>query len=249
MPELAADLVRRQVNVIAAFSTVSIRAAKGATGTVPIVFMTGDDPLAAGVVTSLNRPDANVTGVTFSSSVVGAKRLELLLALAPKPDMVAILNDANSSESQVQSRDARQVARTLGQSILDLDIRSVGDIDQAFATMAERKVSAFFASGSPFLNAHRGRLSDLAIRYSLPGVYANRNFTVAGGLISYGANVPDAYRQSGVYVGRILKGASPADLPVLQPTKFELVINLKTAKAMGLAVPDRLLALADEVIE
>jgi putative tryptophan/tyrosine transport system substrate-binding protein len=249
MPALAADLVHRQVDVIAAFSTVSVRAAKNATSTIPIVFMTGDDPIASGIVTSFNRPGANVTGVTFASSVVGTKRFELLRTLVPSSSLIAVLNDPNSPESQGQSRDATQVAQTLGQPILALDIGAAGDIDPVFATMAERKVSAFFASGSPFLNAHRHRLSELALRYTLPGVYANRNYPEAGGLISYGASILDAYRQTGLYVGRILKGAHSADLPVLQPTKFELVINLKTAKAMGLAVPDRLLALADQVIE
>jgi putative ABC transport system substrate-binding protein len=249
MPTLAADLVQRGVDVIAAFSTNTVRIAKKATNSIPIVFMTGDDPIASELVTSLNRPGANVTGVTFSSSVVGAKRFELLRALVPGHGLIAVLNDPNSSESVTQARDVTQVAQALAQPIFAVDVGASGEINKAFATMAERKVSAFFACGSPFLNAHRHRLSEMALRYALPGVYANRNFAEAGGLISYGASLVDAYHQTGVYVGRILKGSHPGDLPVLQPTKFELVINLKTAKAMGLTVPDRLLALADDVIE
>jgi putative ABC transport system substrate-binding protein len=163
--------------------------------------------------------------------------------------MIAVLNDPNSSESQSQSRDAAQVARTMNQPIVPLDIASAADIDRVFATMGERKVAAFFASGSPFLNAHRHKLGELALQHKLPGMYANRNYPEAGGLLSYGASILDAYRQTGVYVSRVLKGATSADLPVLLPSKFEFVINLKTAKAMGLAVPDRLLALADQVIE
>jgi putative ABC transport system substrate-binding protein len=249
VPALAADLVRQQVNVIAAFSTVAIRAAKNATTEIPIVFMTGDDPIASKIVSNVARPEANVTGVTFQSSVVGAKRFELLRTLVPSNNLIAIVNDPNSPESQAQSRDVAQAAQKLGQAFAAFDIRSPGDIDPTFADLAKRKVAAFFASGSPFLNAHRHRLVEAALRYRLPGVYANRNYAEAGGLISYGASVVDAYRQAGIYVGRILKGARTTDLPVLQPTTFELVINLKTAKAMALTLPDRLLALADDVIE
>jgi putative ABC transport system substrate-binding protein len=249
VPALAADLVRRQVNVIAAFSTVGVRAAKNATSSIPVVFVTGDDPVASGIVTNLNRPGANVTGVTFQSSVVGTKRFELLRALVPPDSLIAVLNDPNSPESQAQSRDAAQAAQSLGQAIAAFDIDSAGEIDRVFAALAERKVAAFFASGSPFLNVHRQRLVEAALRHRVPGIYALRSYAEAGGLISYGASILDAYRQAGLYVGRILKGARSTDLPVLQPTKFEFVINLKTAKAMGLTVPDRLLALADDVIE
>jgi putative ABC transport system substrate-binding protein len=249
MPALAADLVRRRVNVIAAFTTVAGRAVKAATGTIPIVFLTGDDPIASGLVTSLSRPSANLTGATFSSAALGAKRLELLRALIPNSDLIGVLTDPNSPESITQSRDVTSVARTLAQPVLALDAGTDRDIEAAFANMAQRRVGAFFASGSPFFNARRDLFAALAARHALPGMYPNRNFTAAGGLVSYGASIIDTYRQAGIYAGRILKGAKPADLPILQPTKFELVINVRTAKALGLAVPDRLLALADDVIE
>jgi putative tryptophan/tyrosine transport system substrate-binding protein len=249
LPTLAADLVARRVDVIVAFSTAATRAAKVATGSIPIVFLTGDDPVTAGVVARISRPSANLTGVTFSSSTLGAKRLELLRGPIPKSDQIALLTDPNSSESVTQSSDAQKAAQTLGQSAYVLNISTNAEIETAFASLAHRRVDTFAVGGSPFFNARRDLLAALALRYAIPGMYPNRNFPVAGGLISYGASIPDAYRQVGIYVGRILKGAKPADLPVLQPTKFDLVINLRTAKVLKLAVPDRLLALADEVIE
>jgi putative ABC transport system substrate-binding protein len=249
LPALADDLVTRRVDVIAAFATASIRAAKAATGSVPIVFLTGDDPITAGLVDSLSRPSGNLTGVTFSTAALGAKRLELLRILIPKGDQIALLTDPNSPESVTQSNDLRNVAQTLGHSAFILNIGMEDEFETAFATMAQRRVDAFVVGGSPFFNARRDLIAALAMRNGIPGMYGSRNFTAAGGLISYGANIPAAYRQAGVYVGRILKGSKPADLPVLQPTQYDLVLNLRAARVLRLVVPDRLLALADEVIE
>jgi putative ABC transport system substrate-binding protein len=249
LPALAADLVRREVRVIATFTTAATRAAKAATSTIPVVFGTGDDPVAAGLVTSLSRPEGNLTGVTFSSANLGAKRMELLRMLVPKFDVMGVLVDPNSPESVVQARDLQDVARTLSQPIIVINAPTDAEIDAAFSTMRRRNVSAFIASGGPFYNAHRERLANLAATHKIPGMYSNRNFPNAGGLVSYGASIPEAYHQVGMYVGRIVKGARPTELPVWQPSKFDLVINLKSAKALGLDVPDKLMALADDVIE
>jgi putative ABC transport system substrate-binding protein len=249
LPALAAELVRSQVRVIASFTTVAARAAKAATGTIPVVFLTGDDPIAAGLVTSVSRPEANLTGVTFSSATLGAKRMELLRMLVPRLDLMGMLVDPNSPESVTQTRDVQDVARTLSQRIIVINTPTDAEIDAAFATMRQQNVNAFIASGSPFYNARRERITSLAAAHKIPGMYSNRNFPNAGGLVSYGASIPEAYHQAGVYVGRIMKGAKPAELPVWHPSKFDLVINLKTAKAMGLDIPDRLMALADDVID
>jgi len=249
LPALATDLVRREVRVIAAFTTVASRAVKAATSTIPVVFSTGEDPVAAGLVASLNRPEGNLTGVTFSSANLGAKRMELLRMLVPGFDVMGVLVDPNSPESMVQTRDLQDVAKRLSQPIIVINAPTDAEIDMAFSTMRQRKVSAFIASGSPFYNARRERIANLAATHKIPGMYSNRNSPNAGGLISYGANIPEAYYQAGMYVGRIVKGARPAELPVWQPSKFDLVINLKTARALGLDVPDRLMALADDVIE
>lgn len=249
LPALAADLVRREVKAIAAFATVAIRAAKAATSTIPVVFVTGEDPVEAGLVTSISRPEGNLTGVTFSSANLGAKRMELLRMLVPRFDVLGVLVDPNSPESVVQTRDLQDVAKRLSQPIIVINTPTDAEIDAAFSTMRQRNVSAFIASGSPFYNARRERLANLAATHKIPGMYAQRNFTNSGGLVSYGANIPEAYHQAGRYVGRIVKGTRPAELPVWQPSKFDLVINLKSARALGLEVPDRLMALADDVIE
>jgi putative tryptophan/tyrosine transport system substrate-binding protein len=249
LPVLAADLINIGVNIIAAFGTASILTAKVATGSIPIVFLTGDDPITAGVVSSLSRPSANVTGVTFNSAPLYSKRLELLRGLIRKSDLIALLIDSNSPESVTQSRNVQNVASALGQSVISLNVRTETEIELAFGSLAQQRVDAFIVSGSPFFNGRRDLIAALAVRHAIPGMYPNRNFAAAGGLISYGANIADAYRQAGIYVARLLKGAKPGDLPVLQPNKFDLVINLRTARVLKIAVPDRLLALADDVIE
>jgi putative ABC transport system substrate-binding protein len=249
LPVIATELARRPVSVIAAFATVTARAAKAATATIPVVFMTGDDPVMAGIVPSLSRPGGNVTGVTFVSATLGAKRLELLRALVPNAETIAVLVDQNSPESQSQLRDVQDAARALGQQLVVLNAGTDGDIDAAFTALVQPRADALLASGSTFLSSRRGRLIALAARHAIPAIYQIREFPAAGGLISYGASLVDAYRQAGVYAGRILKGDKPSDLPVQAPTKFDLVINLKTAKTLGLDIPPTLLALADEVIE
>jgi putative ABC transport system substrate-binding protein len=248
-PPLRADLVKANVNVIAAIATVSVRAAQRATNTIPIVFTTGDDPIRAGLVQNLNRPPANMTGVSFSSSVLGAKRLELARALVPNISLIAVMHDPNAPESATMLHDLQEAAQVLKQSLLVLSATAVGDFDRVFASMAQQKAGLLIVCGSPFFNAERTRITGSAERHKLPGMFTNRNFAEAGGLVSYGASIPDAYRQAGNYVGRILKGERPSDLPILQPTKFDLIINLKTAKALGLQVSDRMMALSDEVIE
>ena len=249
MPALAAELVHRRVNVIAAFGTTSARAAKDATSTIPIVFLTGDDPINIGLVTVLNRPTGNLTGVTFISATLGAKRLEFLRILVPSADLIAILADQHSSESQSMSRDVQDAARSLGQPFVAFNTGTDDDIDSAFANLARQKVKAFLNCGSPFQNSRRERFAMQATRYAIPGIYTNRDFATAGGLISYGASLSDAYKQAGIYLGRILKGEKLAELPIVQPTKFDLVINLSTAKALGLAIPETFLLRANEVIE
>lgn len=249
MPALAAEIVKANVSVIGAFSTVAARAAQGATSTVPIVFLTGDDPIRAGLVESLSRPKGNLTGVSFTSSVLGAKRLELARTLVAKANLIAVLNDPSSPESTTMLHDLQQAADGLKQPLQVLNLRTPADFEPAFASIAQQQADLVVVCGSPFFNSERARFAALAERHKLPSVFANRNYVAAGGLISYGASVPDTYRQAGVYAGRILKGERPADLPILQPTKFDLVINLKTAKAIGLQISDRMMALSDEVIE
>jgi putative ABC transport system substrate-binding protein len=249
MPALAAELVKANVSVIAAFSTVAARAAQSATRTVPIVFLTGDDPIRAGFVESLNRPKANLTGVSFTSSVLGAKRLELARTLVSKTSLIAVLNDPNSPESTTMLHDLQEAADGLKQRLHVLNVKASADFEPMFASIVQQQANLVVVCGSPFFNAERGRIAGLAARHKLPSVFSNRNYVEAGGLISYGASVPDAYRQAGVYTGRILKGERSADLPILQPTKFDLVLNLKTAKAIGLQISDKMMALSDEVIE
>jgi ABC-type uncharacterized transport system substrate-binding protein len=247
LPALAAELVGRPAMVIAAFSTAAALAAKNATTTIPIVFVTSDDPIKAGIVTSLSRPGGNVTGVTFLQ--LGGKRLQLLRALAPKADLIAVLVDPNSPESVNQANEIQDAARALGQKLLIVNAGTVGEIDAAAASLTQKGAGALIVSGSPTFLTNRADISALMTRYRIPAMYGVRQAVAVGGLISYGASISDSYRQAGSYVGRILRGAKPADLPVLQPTRFELVINLKAAKALGLEVPPTLIALADEVIE
>ena len=247
LPGMAFDLVRRQVAVIAATGSPAVaHAAKAATTSIPIVFLSDDlDGLAA----SLNRPGGNATGVSLFPTVLGAKRLELLRELVPNSAVVGLLVDPGSPESTRQLSKVEAAARTIGQQIAVFNAGSEAEFDRVFVTLPEQRVGALLVVGSAFFTSQRDKIVALAAQYRIPTIYEWREFTTAGGLISYGTSLADAYRQAGVYAGRILKGEKPADLPVLQPTKFEFVINLKTAKALGLAIPDKLLAIADEVIE
>jgi putative tryptophan/tyrosine transport system substrate-binding protein len=248
LPALASELVHRQVDVIAALGE-SGPAAKAATTTIPIVFGTGGDPVEAGLVASLNRPGGNITGATFLTAVLGAKRLGLLRELVPGAPVVALLVDPNKFVGQVQIRDVQEAARALGQSLVVLDGGTDERIETAFAALAPQHVAALLVGADPFFDTRRERLVALASQHRMPAIYQFREYAVAGGLMSYGTSITDMYRLVGLYVGRVLKVEKPADLPVMQVTKFELVINLATAKALGVRISDNLLSLADEVIE
>ena len=248
LPTLAADFVRRQVAMIVATGgSRPALAAKAATATIPIVFTGGLDPVGLGLVTSLARPGGNATGTINIASDLNAKRLGMLRELVPAATTIAVLSDATVIVNEL--KEIETSARTIGQQILIFEVGSEGDFDKVFESMVQRGASALFVNASPFFTSQRKRLVALAARNAIPASYSFREFVVDGGLMTYGASIPDQHRLAGVYAGRILKGEKPADLPVLRPTKFELVINLNTAKALGLRVPDRILALADEVIE
>ena len=248
LPALASELVHRPVAVIAALGE-SGYAAKAATTTIPIVLGSGGDPVELGLVTSLNRPGGNVTGATFLTAQLGAKRLGLLRDLVPGADVVALLINPNTAVGRVQTRDVQQAAHALGQNLIVLNGGSDESIEASFATLSQKRVAALLVGGDPFFDTRRDRLIALALQYRVPAIYQFREYALAGGLMSYGASITDMYHQVGLYVGRVLKGEKPADLPVMQVSKFETVINLKTAKALGLKISDNLLSLADEVIE
>jgi putative ABC transport system substrate-binding protein len=248
VPLLVADLLRRQVALIVG-NTPSALAAKAATATVPIVFATGGDPVRDGLVASLNQPGGNVTGVSFISVELGAKQLGLLRELRPGAARIAMLVDPKWPLTQPFVSQVRVAASAMGQQIEVLDASSDREIETAFTTLVQRGAGALHVGLGTFLGSERERIVALAARYRIPAIYVLRDYVTAGGLMSYGANTTDSYRQAGIYAGRILKGEKPGDLPVMLPTKFEFVINVKTAKALSLEIPDKLLALADEVIE
>jgi putative ABC transport system substrate-binding protein len=251
LPELAADLVRRRVAVIVApggFAVAS--AAKGATSTIPIVFIVADDPVRLGLVASLARPGGNLTGVNFLATELAAKRLELLRELVPGATRIAVLvNPADAANTEPTLRDVEAAARAHRLQIQVVRASTSREIEAAFATIARERPDAFFVGNAPFLNVRRVQLVQLMARHAIPATYPGREYAEVGGLMSYGSNIADAFRQAGVYCGNLLKGAKAADLPVAQSTKFELVINHPTARMLGLTVPDKLLATADEVIE
>ena len=250
LPALAADLVRRQVAVIAAVSNVVVLAVKATTTTIPIVFLATEDPVKLGFVASLARPDGNATGINFYSGELTAKRLELLREVVPAATRVAVLvNPTNALTTESTLRDVQSAARAMGLQIQVVNASTSHEINAAFTTFVREQPDTLFIGVNVFLNNRRAQLVNLASRYALPATFSNRDFAEIGGLMSYGSDIKDAFRQVGVYVGRILKGAKPAELPVVQASKFELVINAETARMLGLTVPPTLLATADEVIE
>jgi putative ABC transport system substrate-binding protein len=251
LPALMADLVRRQVAVIATPGNTSTSlAAKAATATIPIVFGVGEDPVLLGLVANLARPGGNATGINFFSREVAAKRLRLLHDLVPKAVRIAaLLNPGNPSTAESTLRDVQQAAPAIGLQILILDASTIGEIDAAFATLARERLDAVFVGPDAFFTSRRVQLAILAAQERIPAAYPSSLYVAAGGLMSYGTDVADTFHQVGVYTGQILKGAKPADLPVLQSTKFEFAINLQTARALGIEVPPAVLSIADEVIE
>lgn len=250
LPGFAADLVGRKVDVIAASGgDLSARAAKGATSTIPIVSVIGGNPVASGLIASLARPGGNLTGVSFLTAELNPKRLELLSELVPKAGVIALLVNPNNPQTEGVMRDLQEAARAKGVQLPILKAGTESEIDAAFAALVQLRAGALLVAADAYYNSRNEQLVTLTSRHAVPAISEWRGFPMSGGLISYGASLTDVYRQVGVYVGKILKGAKPADLPVQQPTKFELVINLKTAKALSLAVPQPIFARADEVIE
>jgi putative tryptophan/tyrosine transport system substrate-binding protein len=249
LPALAADLVDRAVNVIAASPSQAARAAKAATTKIPIVFSGGVDPIQAGLVARLNRPGGNLTGSSYFTVLLTAKRYELLLEMAPKLAVTGLLVNPTSPNAEYETKEILTTAGALSRKVRILRASTESEIDSAFATIVQEGVRALLLGNDAFFFLHRSKLAELAVRHAIPAIYPLREYAIVGGLISYGADMNDSTRQMGVYVGRVLRGEKPADLPVQQPTKFEFVINLKTAKALGLTIPPNLLALADEVIE
>jgi putative ABC transport system substrate-binding protein len=250
LPALTAELIARPVAVIATGGgAISAQAAKAATSSIPIVFVSGGDPVQLGLVVSLNRPGGNVTGVSPFVNVLGAKRLELLLEIVPSVNAIGVILNPRHPEGDKTVRDVTEAGRSLGQTIHVITAGSEDEIDAAFADLAKLPVGAIIVATDPFFTVRRAQILGLAARYSLPAIYDTREYATAGGLMAYGTSIPDAYRQLGIYVARILRGEKPDELPIMQPTKFELVINLKTAKSLGLVLPPTLLVSADEVIE
>jgi putative ABC transport system substrate-binding protein len=248
LPAILAELISRHPAVLVG-DIISSLSAKSATAVVPIVFATGADPVRDGLVANLNQPGGNVTGVNFFFAVLGTKRLELLRQVAPKNAPIAVLVNPDSPNTEAERGDVLTATQATGQALIIQDVRSEQDIEPAFATFAQRGATALLVGSGAFLNTYAGRVVALAARHRLPAMYAQREAALAGGLMSYGPSITDAYRQAGIYAGRILKGEKAGDLPVMQATKFSFTINLKTAKALALEVPPMLLALADEVIE
>jgi putative ABC transport system substrate-binding protein len=249
LAELAADLVQRRVDLIMAAGDNPALAAKAVTPTIPIVFAVAGDPVQLGVVTNLSRPDGNVTGVSFFSSTITPKRLGLLHELVPKAAVLALLTNPNNASAEAELREAKAAASVLGCELLAVKAASAVDIDTAFATLTQQNAGAILVAGDAFFINRHDQIVTLAARYAIPAIYNLREYAQAGGLMSYGADILDIYQQAGVYAGRILRGVKPADLPIILPTKFPLVINLKTAKALDLSIPPGILAIADEVIE
>jgi putative ABC transport system substrate-binding protein len=250
LPALARDLVRRQVTVIAATSSAAAMTAKTATTTIPIVFLVGEDPVKLGLVASLARPGGNLTGINFFANELVTKRLALLHELVPNAVRIAVLvNPANASVAETVSRDIREAARARGLQIKVLNASTIREIDAAFATLESERANALFVAGEAFFTSRRVQFAVLAVRHTIPAIYSTREYPEVGGLMSYGTDVADRFRQAGVTTGQILKGAKPADLPVTQSTKFELVINLQTARSLRIEVPPAVLSIADEVIE
>jgi putative ABC transport system substrate-binding protein len=246
LPALAKSLVDHHVSVIVTAESISAQAAKAATSTIPIVFLSGIDPVMQGLVASLNHPGTNLTGVYFFTSGLGAKRLQLLRAVVPNPNLIGVLLNPKNLSFEVQLSDVRAAAREIGQDILIVNASAEADLDTAFATFVQRRIDGLVVGADPTFSSSAGRFAVLTARSAIPSIYEGRWMVSAGG---YGTNINDAFHQMGIYTGQILKGAKPADLPVVQSTKFELAINLKTAKALGLTIPPSVLVQADEVIE